>query len=116
MKKSTNPEKIIPVQSKRKQIHIEKPDMTFPQLVSEALVNSPNNMLPVQDIYKSIIDRHPYYNWDNYPDYDKWQNQVRYTLTMCKKGERKKFVKAYDKFGVRCWTFSEKLSNESEAK
>ena len=111
MKKSTNPQEISPVQSNRKQIRLEKPEMSFPQLVSEALVNSPYNMLPLQDIYKSIINRHPYYNWDNYPDYDKWQNQVRYTLTMCKK-----FVKAYDKFGVRCWTFTEKLSDQTEAK
>ena len=38
-----------------------KPKMSYAKLISEALLNSPNGMLVLSDIYESISARHPYY-------------------------------------------------------
>jgi hypothetical protein len=76
---------------------MEKPKISYSQLISEALVNSSNNMLAVKDIYKSISYRHPYYKLDN----KKWQNCIRHTMTLSKI-----FKKTIDNLGYKCWTFA----------
>ena len=83
------------------QVQTEKPKMKMPQLISEALMNSPNNMLSLKDIYKSVSNRHPAYKMDN----NKWQNCLRHTLSISKN-----FVKANDDLGYKCWT----LANSDE--
>ena len=54
-----------------------KPNLFFPQLIAEALLNSPESALVISDIFKSISTRHPYYKLEN----KTWQNTVRCTLT-----------------------------------
>ena len=83
------------------QVQTEKPKMKMPQLISEALMNSPNNMLSLKDIYKSVSNRHPAYKMDN----NKWQNCLRHTLSISKN-----FIKANDDLGYKCWT----LANSDE--
>ena len=57
-----------------------KPNMSYSELIAEALQNSTNGMLNLTDIYKSISTRHPYYNM-NY-EYVDWQNSIRGELTL----------------------------------
>ena len=76
---------------------MSKPEMSFAQLISEALLNSPDGILILADIYKSISTRHPYYQMNVI----KWQNSVKTQLTF-----NKSFVKSTDKIGSP-WKLSE---------
>ena len=38
-----------------------KPKISWSKLIAEALQNSPNEMLPLPEIYKAISAKHPYY-------------------------------------------------------
>ena len=67
-----------PVELDRKQVQIEKPKMKMPQLITEALMNSPHGGLILSDIFKSISARHPYYKLEN----KSWQSTLRSTLTV----------------------------------
>ena len=87
---------------------MSKPKMSYARLISEALLNSPNGMLILSDIYKSISARHLYYQM-NVPG---WQNSIRHNLTL-----NKSFVKCTD--GLKkakdgkysnYWKLSENLS------
>jgi hypothetical protein len=87
---------------------VSKPKMSYARLISEALLNSPNGMLILSDIYESISTRHPYYQM-NVPG---WQNSIRHNLTL-----NKSFVKCTD--GLKkvndgkysnYWKLSENLS------
>ena len=90
-------EEISPIESNREQIHSEKPEMSFSQLISEALVNSPNQMLESVDIRKAISLRHPCYRADD----KEWQLKVNQTLS-----SKSQFTRVIDNFGYKCWTFS----------
>ena len=65
-----------PIEHDKKQIQIEKPKMKIPQLITEALMNSPHGGLILSDIFKSISARHPYYTLEN----KSWQDSLRCTL------------------------------------
>jgi len=87
---------------------MSKPKMSYARLISEALLNSPDGMLILSDIYKSISDRHPYYQM-NVPG---WQNSIRHNLTL-----NKSFVKCTDSLKKakdgkysNYWKLSENLS------
>ena len=54
-----------PVEHDNEQVQIEKPKMKIPQLITEALMNSPHGGLILSDIFKSISARHPYYTLKN---------------------------------------------------
>ena len=55
---------------------MSKPKLSYAKLISEALLNSPNGMLILSDIYKSISARHPYYQMD-LSSRSSWQKTVR---------------------------------------
>ena len=87
---------------------ISKPKISYAGLISEALLNSPNGMLILSDIYKSISARHPFYQMNVLG----WQNSIRHNLTL-----NKSFVKSTD--GLKkakdgkysnYWKLSENLS------
>jgi hypothetical protein len=76
---------------------MSKPKMSFAELISEALLNSPDGMLILADVYKSISARHPYYQMNEI----KWQNSVKTQLSC-----NNSFVKSTDKTGSP-WKLSE---------
>ena len=94
-----------PIQS-RKNI---KPNLFFPQLIAEALLNSPDGALVISDIFKSISAKHPYYKLEN----KTWQNTVRCTLTT-----NVNFTKTSGIEGNKHWTltFSKSPSKSLNAK
>ncbi len=57
-----------------------KPRMSYAQLIAEALVNSPDGMLTLSEIYAAISARHPYYKMEA----RNWQNSIRHNLTLNK--------------------------------
>ena len=71
-----------------------KPNLTYPQLIAEALRNSPDDMLFLSDIYQAICDKYPYYKMEN----KQWQDTIRYTLSV-----NKRFIQ---NTGDKHWTFS----------
>merc|ERR1711971_1110001 len=58
----------------------EKPRMSYAQLIAEALVNAPDGMLALSEIYNAISARHPYYKMEA----RNWQNSIRHNLTLNK--------------------------------
>ena len=74
-----------------------KPNLFFPQLIAEALLNSPDGALVSSDIFKSISTRHPYYKLEN----KTWQNTVRCTLTT-----NVNFTKTSEIEGNKHWTLT----------
>jgi hypothetical protein len=66
------------------QISFEKPQMTYDQLIEEALINSSNGLLVVSDIYKAICSKHPYYKKAG----RSWQIKVKHALVSYKKFEK----------------------------
>ena len=83
-------------QIKDKEIEMTgKPNLTYPQLIAEALENSPYNMLLLSDIYQTICAKYPYYNMED----KNWQDRIRYTLSV-----NKRFIQNTED---RHWTFSE---------
>lgn len=58
----------------------EKPRMSYAQLIAEGLVNSPDGMLTLAEIYAAISARHPYYKMEA----RNWQNSIRHNLTLNK--------------------------------
>ena len=86
-----------------------KPNLFFPQLIAEALLNSPDSALVISDIFKSISTRHPYYKLEN----KTWQNTVRCTLTT-----NVNFTKTSEIEGNKHWTltFSKNPSKDLNAK
>ena len=65
----------------------EKPDMTFPKLIAQAISSNPEGALSLSDIYKAINAKYPYYNLES----QNWQNHIRHTLSHSKnfvKGEQ----------------------------
>ena len=74
-----------------------KPNLTYPQLIAEALRNSPDDMLFLSDIYQAICTKYPYYKMEN----KKWQDAIRYTLSV-----NKRFTQ---NTGDKHWTFSKDI-------
>ena len=60
----------------------EKPRMSYAQLIAEALVNAPDGMLTLSEIYNAISARHPYYKYKM--EAWKWKNSIRLNLTLNK--------------------------------
>jgi len=58
----------------------EKPRMSYAQLITEALVNAPDGMLTLSEIYNAISARHPFYKMEA----RNWQNSIRHNLTLNK--------------------------------
>ena len=52
----------------------EKPRMSYAQLIAEALINAPDGMLTLSEIYLAISGRHPYYKMEA----RNWQNSIRH--------------------------------------
>lgn len=56
---------------------IEKSELKMPQLIAEALINSPHGGLILSDILKSVSARHPNYKLEN----KRWQNTLKSALS-----------------------------------
>ena len=65
----------------------KKPNMSYAQLIAEALQNASEQTLVLSDIYKAINAKHPFYQLEK----QAWKNNIRLNLTINKnfiKGER----------------------------
>jgi len=71
--------------TERKESTVKRPRMSYAQLIAEALMNSADRRLTLNDIYVHINARHPYYSLKGGKG---WQNAVRHNLTL-----NKSFVK-----------------------
>jgi hypothetical protein len=83
----------------------ENQDIFYSNLISEALLNSPDNMLALPHIYEYVNSKHPIYILSN----TKWRTCLKDTLFM-----NKSFVQVNDSIYRHIWTFTEdllKLSN-----
>ena len=58
----------------------EKPRMSYAQLIAEALIDAPDRMLTVSNIFNAITTKHPYYKMN----VKTWQNSMRQTLRTSK--------------------------------
>ena len=72
-----------------------KPNLSFAQLIAEALNNAPEQSLALSDIYKAINAKHPYYELETRG----WQNSIRHNLTMNENFIREQQVPNYGKRG-----------------
>ena len=59
-------------------IGYDKPNLSFAQLIAEALISAPEQSLALSDIYKAINAKHPYYKLET----KGWQNSIRHNLSM----------------------------------
>ena len=67
-----------------------KPEMTYVQLISEALSNAPGGRLKIDEIYEAISSKYPYYKSENSKGKGpNWQRKIRLKLD-----ENKIFVKS----------------------
>ena len=79
-----------------------KPKISWSKLIAEALQNSPNEMLPLPEIYKAISAKHPYYKIGD----SSFKSSIRSELTREKNMDMEKgFWKVKGDKGW-CWTFS----------
>ena len=73
---------------KRKQLgrtpkHFKSLQMSFTELIAEALLQADNKMLPKGDIYKAISQKYPYFKMAVEPR-NGWKHSVSCTLSECK--------------------------------
>ena len=64
--------------------------MTYDQLITEALANTPEKMLTLNDIYLAIAAKHPFYKNGT----KNWKNGIRHNLSL-----NKNFMKLSDDKG-----------------
>ena len=55
---------------------LEKPKLSYPSMIVEALNQAENKMMPLEDIYTYISRRYPYHKMGE----KSWQNSVRHVL------------------------------------
>ena len=55
---------------------LEKPKLSYPSMIVEALNQAENKMMPLEDIYTYISQRYPYHRMGE----KSWQNSVRHVL------------------------------------
>ena len=87
-------------------LSLEKPKLTYAQLIAEALSNASEGRLLLSDIYKAISSSHPYYKLEN----TNWQNCIRHQLSI-----NESFAKAEEEemFGRgRYWMLSNNLQGK----
>ena len=58
----------------------EKPRMSYAQLIAEALIDAPDRMLTVSNIFNAITTKHPYYKMN----VKTWQKSMKNTLRTSK--------------------------------
>eukprot|EP00095_Tigriopus_kingsejongensis_P008468 maker-scaffold18_size714446-snap-gene-3.30 protein:Tk08468 transcript:maker-scaffold18_size714446-snap-gene-3.30-mRNA-1 annotation:"forkhead box protein k2" len=56
----------------------EKPRLSYAQMIAESLLQAPERMLPLAEIYVYINKKYPYYRMD----VKSWQNAIRHNLTL----------------------------------
>ena len=58
-----------------------KPEMTYAELISEALSNAPGGRLKKEEIYEAISSKYPYYKSENSKGKGpNWQRKIRLKL------------------------------------
>ena len=71
-----------------------KPEMTYVELISEALSNAPGGRLKKEEIYEAISSKYPYYKSENSKGKGpNWQRKIRLKLD-----DDKIFVKSDESF------------------
>ena len=71
-----------------------KPEMTYVELISEALSNAPGGRLKKEEIYEAISSKYPYYKSENSKGKGpNWQRKIRLKLD-----DDKIFVKSDDSY------------------
>ena len=74
-----------------------KPEMTYVELISEALSNAPGGRLKIDEIYETISSKYPYYKSENSKGKGpNWQRKIRLKLD-----ENKIFVKNDESYYVQ---------------
>ena len=75
---------------------VSKPDMSYAQLIAEALNNAPEQSLVLSDIYKAINAKYPYYKLET----QGWQKCISSRLTL-----NKYFIKIKGKLVDKKWSY-----------
>ena len=57
---------------------VEKPQLSYAQMIAEALMQAEDRMLPLCEIYTYINQKYPYFHMDA----KSWQNAIRHNLTL----------------------------------
>ncbi|TRY80131.1 hypothetical protein TCAL_08957 [Tigriopus californicus] len=60
------------------EISFQKPRLSYAQMIAESLIQAPDRMLPLSEIYVYISKRYPFYRMD----VKSWQNAIRHNLTL----------------------------------
>lgn len=58
--------------------NLEKPDISYIELVAKAIMSSPDNSILLADIYKWIEEQYPYYKTTK----NSWRNSIRHNLSV----------------------------------
>ena len=58
----------------------KRPPHTYPSLIAQAILDSPNNLITLRGIYDYIMEKYPYYKYCH--DKSAWQNSIRHNLSL----------------------------------
>ncbi|XP_014670001.1 PREDICTED: forkhead box protein E1-like [Priapulus caudatus] len=72
------PKSRIRNRERKRPVHRGKPPYSYIALISMAIANAPERRITVDDIYKYVMTRFPFYQTTTI----KWQNSVRHNLTL----------------------------------